>query len=161
MSKDLAEEFVLGPNRLLGWKTNDIKMPLLPKRGEGPAFDEKKLIGFDQTGVTDKEDGTLEQNGTLKRFLKDGIFTGISANKWMMSGHGKHYEFVNCRFTQCIFAHICWCCVRYMLNNRYHHCYVVDHGNRSQRADFKKVLIGTQTEGLAAIQNAIKEIQTI
>jgi hypothetical protein len=182
MSKDLAEQFVLVPNRILG-VIHDSKMPSLPKRGNGPAFDEKKLIGFDQTGVTDKEDGTLETNGTLKRFLKDGIFTGISANRWIMSSHGKHYEFVNCRFTQCVFAHICWCQVRYtacqfvnctfidcdpkngpshtMLNNRYIHCAVVNQLDRTQRAEFRKVLIGTQTEGLAAIQNALSEIQTI
>jgi len=114
MIKDLSQEFVLVPNKLL-WNAsyNDNKMPSLPTRGKGPVFEEKKLVGCAQTGVFDKEDGSLEQNGTLKRFLKDDVFTGINAWKWVMSGHGKHYQFLNCQFTNCVFTSICWCNVRY------------------------------------------------
>jgi len=175
ISLDLNDEFIIVPNRLLG-AINDKEMPSLPKRGPGPAFDEKKLVGLSQTGVLDKEDGTLQHNGTLKRFLKDGIFSGIAANRWMISSHGKHYQFVNCQFNECIFSYICWCQIRFtacqfvnctfvecgpmaashtMLNNEYKSCSVVSRLNEN----FKKVLVGTQTAGIEASMKAALGIQ--
>lgn len=182
MNKSLAEEFVLVPNRLL-WnpKSDYTQIPSLPERQKAPSFDEKKLVGFSQTGVVDVGDGSLEQNGTLKRFLKNGIFNGINALDWMISSHAKHYQFVNCQFTDCVFKKVCWCSVRYtacqfirctfvdcdpkngyshtMLNNEYQQCVVVNYSE--QTTTFNSKLIGTQTEGQTAANKANEEIQVL
>lgn len=115
-SKSLAETHVALPNRLL---MSDMKVLFaLPKRGPGPVFDLQQVSKYRTYGLVIPDQKNPQDMAALRsKMTQQGnlrVFQGIRAEKWILQCHLKSDRFFQCLFIDCIFAHMCLCCIEFV-----------------------------------------------